>query len=117
MYLLERYVLEDIKNKKDDEKYSKHFEKIPGGGAGFGGDLSDSYYYFVSDKLDISPDYVAGLMKRLERSGLILPTGINANAEWQEYAHTILYSEIKTRLIFAMESSYGNGEKLTSDDI
>jgi hypothetical protein len=117
LYLLERYHLKDIKNKRGNALYSKFFEKITDEGFGIGGDVSDSFYYFVSDKMGIEPDNISGLMKRLERSGLIESTGYNGNAKYQEYAHTALYRGIKTRLIVAMESSYGDNGTLTSDDI
>jgi hypothetical protein len=117
LYLLERYHSEDIQNKRSVEKYAKYFEEITDEGFGIGGDLSDSFYYFVSDKMNIKPDYIVGLMKRLERSGLIITTVMNGNAKFQEYEHSVLYAEIKTRLIIAMESSYGSSDTLTSDHI
>lgn len=117
LYLLDRYHLENIKSKRGNARYSKFFEKITDEGLGFGGDVSDSFYYFVSDSMGIEPDYISGLMKRLERSGLIEPAESNGNAQYQEYVHTALYRDIKTRLIVAMESSYGENGTLTSDDI
>ncbi|GGI98788.1 hypothetical protein GCM10007978_40730 [Shewanella hanedai] len=117
IYLLELFYNEDIQNKKDDEKYSKYFLEITDEGFGEGGDKSDSFYYFVSEKMEIKPVIIFGLMKRLERSGLIVTTGINGNAKFQEYRHTALYNEIKSRLILAMENSYGEENTLTSDDI
>ncbi|WP_039798919.1 hypothetical protein, partial [Aliivibrio logei] len=117
LYLLERYYSEDIKNKKNDEKYSKYFLGITDDGFGDGGDSSDSFYYLVSEEMKIEPVLVSGLMVRLERSGLIARTGYNGNAKYQEYTHTILYQEIKSRLIHAMENSYGGHMKMTYDNI
>ncbi|HBC3597845.1 hypothetical protein [Vibrio parahaemolyticus] len=117
LYLLERYHQENIKNKRSDAQYSKYFESITEEGFGVGGSLSDSFYYFAADKLGLEAKFLTGLMKRLERSGLIIQTGIDANARFQEYTHTDLYREIKTRLVIAMENTYGNGEKLTSAEI
>lgn len=117
LYLLECYYSENIKDKRDDPKYSKYFRKITNKGFGQGGALSDSFYYYTSCKLDIPPEIVSGLMKRLERSGLIEPSVLDGNARYQEYRHTALYSEIKTRMIVAMENSYGGNQNLNSDVI
>lgn len=117
IYLLERFDMEDIQNKKDNTNYSKYFLEITEEGCGVGGDKSDSFYYFVSDQMEIDPVIISGLMKRLERSGLIVEAGINGNAKFQKYQHTALYKEIKSRLILAMENSYGAENSLTSDDI
>lgn len=117
LYLLERYYSESIKDKRVDPKYSKYFQEITDEGFGQGGALSDSFYYYVSDSLGIPPEIVSGLMKRLERSGLIEPSGLDGNARYQEYRHTALYSEMKTRMIVAMENSYGGSLKLNSDVI
>lgn len=117
LYLLEYYHSEKIKDKRDDPKYSKYFQKITDEEFVPEGASSDSFYYYVSENMDISPEIISGLMKRLERSGLIEPSILDANAKYQEYRHTALYSEIKTRMIIAMENSYGGNQKLNSDVI
>ncbi|HHC6557923.1 TPA: hypothetical protein ACN36H_004472 [Vibrio parahaemolyticus] len=117
LYLLERYHLENIIDKHTDPRYAKYFEEITDEGFGMGGTPSDSFYYFAADHLGLETKYLIGLMKRLERSGLIVPTGIDGNAKFQEYSHTELYREIKTRLIIAMESTYGQTKKLTAAEL
>lgn len=115
--LLEYYYSENIKNKRNDEKYSKYFLEITGEDFGRGGASSDSFYHYVSEKLNIPSEILSGLMKRLERSGLIEASVLDENARYQGYRHTALYGEIKTRIIVAMENSYGGNEQLGSDVI
>lgn len=116
LYLLERYHQENIKDKRSDARYTQYFEEITD--EGLGGRPSDSLYYFVSHHLGIETKYLTGLMKRLERSGLIdESTAIDYNAKFKEYSHTELYREIKTRLIIAMENTYGQTDKVTAAEL
>lgn len=116
LYLLEYYYRIDLKNKKSVPEFSEYFKDIEEAGYS-GGASSDSFYYFVSSRLNINPDIISGLMKRLERSGLIQISGLDASARYQEYIHTALYNQIKYRIILALESSYSDSLKLTADVI
>lgn len=114
LYLLEVYYSEHIADRCSDVKYSRYFKDITSEGLGFGGSPSDSFYYFAAEKLGLDSKYLTGLMKRLERSGLIVLKGGDLHAKFPIYVHTELYREIKTRLIMAMEGTYGDVEKITS---
>lgn len=121
LYLLEIYSNNKMKDKSsDNEKYGKYFVLMAQNKSNETfGDVatSDVFYYFAAEKIKSEPKIVEGLMKRLERTGLITPTGLDCNALFQEYRHTALYSEIRSRIILAMESCYNENLLLTSSDI
>ncbi len=116
LYLLDLYYIDDIKKKPKDPNFSEYFKNISEREFD-GGSNSDSFYYYVSDKMKIEPSIVSGLMCRLQRSGLIESTGIDGNANFQEYRFTALYSEIKTRLFMAMENTYNESLRITASNI
>ena len=117
LYLLEVYHSERIADRRSDAKYSKYFKEMESEGLGFGGSSSDSFYYFAAEKLGLDSKYLTGLMKRLERSGLIISEVFDGNARFKSYVHTELYREIKTRLVMAMENAYGSSERVTSAEL
>ncbi len=115
LYLLDRYYSEDIIHKSSDTQYSKYFELITYGLDG--GTDSDSFYYFAAELLQVNVEFLPTLMKRLLRSGLITESDFDMQAKFQQYKHTVFYTEIKSRLILAMENSYTGSDRLTSVDI
>lgn len=115
LYLLDRYYSEDIIHKSSDTQYSKYFELITYGLDG--GTDSDSFYYFAAELLQVNVEFLPALMKRLLRSGLITESDFDMQAKFQQYKHTVFYTEIKSRLILAMENSYRGSDRLTSVDI
>ena len=105
LYHLENYHLQNIKNRLREHKFEKYFAQV----IKYGSESSDSFYYYVAEKLKIEPELASGLMRRLERTGLIEIQVADANSRFQEYEHTVLYKAIKSRIMFAIENSYVGG--------
>ena len=116
LHLLDIYQQNQIESFVGSDAYNDLLSKVNASRGSFLGDDTDIFYYFASRQLSMTAELASALMRRLERSGLIEPTGINANACFQEYRHTELYKEIKSRLFYAMDSMFCQ-DRLTKENI
>lgn len=94
------------------DKYYKLKTKENDGKSGFsanqdGSIINVSYFYsHLGSVVGVTPGVARGLIKRLERTGLIETDGVNSNPYFQEYRPSDLYKEVMRDIYYAIESSY-----------